>query len=256
MRRRLTVLLATIGLALPSGKAVAVNGLPGRNHSLEAAVVNRLLEQGFGRTNRIAILPPKDGFRPELGDGGFDPFASQSPDSRYDYRWAQSSRDRGLQQQIATRLQTDIPGGRDLYVLVQNGQAFLFGRVRNQQQRQHAEAIARDAESIERVRNQVIVEEQGWAPREDSSIEEAIRTDLSGSLFVNADRIDVDVAQGIAVLAGTVDSFSELVVAVESAFRGGARTVHSQVQIARRPDRIGGTDAASTQPNSDLNRSR
>ena len=114
-------------------------------------------------------------------------------------------------------------------MLVQNGQTFLFGRVRHQQQRQHAEDIALDIKGIERVDNRIVAAEQ-----EDARIEETIRDGLSRSPFVDSDPIEVDVDRGIAVLNGTADSFSELIVAVARAFRGGARTVRSQLLFVKR----------------------
>lgn len=236
MRRSPILLLAIGGLSFPC-ITIADSDSFGRNRELETAVVQRLLEQGFGRTSRITALgPATDLYSPPSPD----PFSSR----RYDYRWAQSSRDRGSQQAIAAQLQETIPGGRDLHVLVQNGQAFLFGRVSNRQQRERAEEIAQEAEGIERVRNQLTVAEQGWVQQEDVRIEKTIEEDLSRSLYLEAGRIQVDVSQGIAILGGTVDSFSELVVAVESAFRGGARSVRNRVQITGRSGKLPARDAS------------
>jgi len=259
MRRYLTVSLAITALALPSGTAVGDDSL-GRNRSLEAAVVQHLIEQGFGRTNQITVLGPGDEAGPFEGTPDLSTNLSrQRPtsgfsDRPYDYRWAQSSRDRGSQREIAMRLQEAIPSGRDLYALVQNEQAFLFGRVPNQQQRQLAEEIAQSVKGIDQVRNQLVVAQQGRPERDDSRIEEAIRDNLSGSLFVDAGRIRVDVGEGIAVLSGTVDSFSELVVVVESAFHGGARTVRSQLQIIERSDQREQGSTTGGQPPNGLNR--
>jgi osmotically-inducible protein OsmY len=219
MRQYPTSLLVVAGTLATTA---AVYSLPQRNPDLEIAVVNRLFERGFGRTNRILILNAEEQVAETSGD--------------YEHRWAQSAKDRRLQQQIARQLQEDIPGGRDLYVLVQNKQAFLFGLVRNQQQRRLAEEISQAMTGIERADNRIIVAERGWTPQEDPRIEDAIRDGLSRSPFVDSDVIEVDVGQGVVVLNGTVDSFSKLLVAVERAYRGGARAVRSQLQVAQSSD--------------------
>lgn len=182
--------------------------------------MDHLLDEGFGRTNRITAVSDLLG-----------PFPEAPAD--YGHRWAQSAKDRRLQQEVAGQLQEAIPGGRDLYALVQNGQAFLFGRVRNRQQHRRAEDIARGITGIERVQNRIIIAEQGWMPREDSEIEEAIRKGLSRSPFVNSDVIEVEVDRGLTVISGTVGDSSKLLVAVERAFRGGARAVRIQLQVVR-----------------------
>lgn len=162
--------------------------------------------------------------------------ARSSPgENRYEFRWAQSAEDRRLQHRIASQLTEAIPGGEGFYVLVQDGQAFVYGRVRNTLQREQAMEIAQDTESIERVRDRLIVAPEGWPRRDDSEIEEAIRSELRWNPFVDVGRIDVDVNDGIATLSGTVGSFGGLVVAVESAFDGGARSVRSWIRTERDP---------------------
>lgn len=217
MRRRLILLIALAGVVTATATD---RDLPQRNHGIERAVMDRLLDQGFGRTNRVDALSDL-----------LSPFP-EAP-AEYDHRWAQSAKDRRLQQEAAGQLQEVIPGGRDLYVLVQSGQAFFFGRVRNRQQHRRAEDIARGIAGIERVQNRIIVAEQGWTPREDSAIAEAIREGLSRSPFVNSDVIQVEVDRGLTVISGTVDDFSKLLVAVERAFHGGARSVRIQLQVVR-----------------------
>jgi len=208
---------------------------------------------------------PDDEFGPDYGDfenlGQVSPWEYDydrynRPENQYEHRWVQSAQDRRLQQRIASQLQDTIPDGRDLRVLVQNGQAFLYGRVRNQQERQRAGEITQNTPGIERVRNQLTVAARGWRRRDDSQIQEAIRDELRWSPFVDASQIEVDVNQGIATLSGMVDSFGGLIVAVESAFEGGARTVHDQLQIVR-PDGRFGTDGATDRPfNMGMGRSR
>jgi hypothetical protein len=229
MHGRLTLLIV---ISVVLAATAADRDPPQRNRDLELAVVDRLLDEGFGRTSRIIAAPNLQ-----------VPFFEAPTD--YTHRWAQSAQDRRMQQEIARQLQEAIPGGRDLYALVQNGQAFLFGRVRNRQQHQRAEAIARDLKGIAGVENRIIVAEQGWTPQEDSAIEEAIREGLSRSPFVDSDAIDVNVDRGVAVISGTVDDFSKLLVAVERAFGGGARASRIQLQIARQADRTNGPPASA-----------
>jgi osmotically-inducible protein OsmY len=238
---------------LPDGRtAIAASGPASRNRDLEAAVASRLRQQGLGRENQIIILAP--GYQ-ERNDANRAP-QGRTGSGRYEHRWAQSAQDRRQEQWIASQLQDTIPGGRDLYVLVQNGQAFLFGRVRNQQERERASEIAREIRGIERVRNQLTVAEQGWRRRDDSQIADAIGDALYWNPFVDAGQIEVDVNQGIATLSGTVDSFGGLIVAVESAFQGGARTIRSQLQIVGPADRSGTGDTTGRRLNTGLGRSQ
>lgn len=229
-----------ISLALfPADDAAIAAGGPGnRNRELEAAVISHLRAQGLGREIQITVPDPDVQERYSDRQGRFD-------HDRYEYRWAQSAQDRRLQQRIASQLQETIPGGRDLYVLVQNGQAFLYGRVRHRQERERADEIARETQGIERVRNQLTIAEQGWRRRDDAQIEDAIRDELRWNPFVDVGRIEVDVNQGIATLSGTVDSFGGLIVAVESAFQGGARAIHSQLRIVGPAGQLGADNTMS-----------
>lgn len=154
---------------------------------------------------------------------------------RFGYRWVQSARDRRAQQALASRLSDNIEDARDIYVLVQDGQAFLYGRVRSELQKRQATEMARGIEGIDHVTNRLVVAVEGWRGREDAEIENAIEDELYWSPFVDADQIDVDVSEGIATLSGTVHSFGGLLAGVASAFEGGARTVRNRLIVTPEP---------------------
>ena len=232
------VLGITLTMFSADNAALSDNGPGTRNRELEAAVISHLRAQGLGQEIQITVPDPdaQERYTDRRGRSDRDP---------YEYRWAQSAQDRRLQQRIASQLQETIPGGRDLYVLVQNGQAFLYGRVRNRQERERADEIARETQGIERVRNQLTIAEQGWRRRDDTQIEDAIRDELRWNPFVDVGQIEVDVRQGIATLSGTVDSFGGLILAVESAFQGGARAIHNQLQIVGPAGQLGADNTMS-----------
>ncbi len=174
-----------------------------------------------------------------------DDYALRYESERYDrdatgrdpfgHRWVQSASDHRAQQILASRLLTSVEDARDIYVLVQNGQAFLYGRVRSELEKQRATELTRGIEGIDRVTNRLVVAVEGWRDREDAEIENAIENELYWSPFVDADQIDVDVSEGIATLSGTVHSFGGLLAGVASAFEGGARTVRNRLIVTPEP---------------------
>ncbi len=150
-------------------------------------------------------------------------------------RLVQSASDRRAQQILGSRLLNNVEDARDIYVLVQNGQAFLYGRVRSELQKQRATELACDIDGIQHVTNGLVVAVEGWQEREDSRIETAIKDELYWSPFVDGDQIDVDVNDGIATLSGTVDGLGGVITSVASAFEGGARTVRNRLAVTPEP---------------------
>ena len=157
------------------------------------------------------------------------------PGGRFQHRWVQSAEDRRLQQRAASQVQQALEGSEDVFVLVQNGQAFLYGRVRSERSKERAAERVEQMQEIERVRNRLIVGE--YAAEPDSEIAQGIRDELWWSPFVDANGIDVDVSNGTATLSGTVDTFGALLAAVESAYEAGAESVESNIRVTAEPRR-------------------
>jgi osmotically-inducible protein OsmY len=73
--------------------------------------------------------------------------------------------------------------------------------------------------------------------RGDTSLRASIIDELEGSPYVDSDRIDVRVRNGVAILTGTVEDRDALIAAEENAYEGGARKVVNNLRIARLDDR-------------------
>lgn len=67
--------------------------------------------------------------------------------------------------------------------------------------------------------------------RTDLEIERDIERQLWWSPFVDADQVTVDVEDGVAHLAGTVDTHAERDAASENAFEGGAVFVDNDLLV-------------------------
>ncbi len=69
------------------------------------------------------------------------------------------------------------------------------------------------------------LEDRPWASMNDRELRDEIQSELAWSPSVDADRINVNVRDGVAVLEGDVEDQSEMVAAVENAYEAGARRV-------------------------------
>lgn len=134
----------------------------------------------------------------------------------------------------------------DVTVRVVDGTAVLHGRVDHHLARARADdAVARvpgvvDVQNVLAVRDATAtartpyvddlprigfdwVELEPWPSFEDdAAIERRIEAELWWSPFVRADRIEVTVEDGVAVLRGRIDSAAERLAAIENALDGGA----------------------------------
>ncbi|OHB63618.1 MAG: hypothetical protein A2Y76_03360 [Planctomycetes bacterium RBG_13_60_9] len=225
------------------------------------------MEREYGYRQRT---PSRPGMTEREYEPGYDRSAGRAPSrmygedrtdeygrpaartSRSAQRWQQTSRDRQAQQRLTSELQDRVEGGDSITVLVANSQAFLYGRVRNEQTKDEAARLAENTPGIQRVRNRLMVTREGWQRQDDASLESAIQDELSSSPFVtDADRIQVRVRNGTATLSGRVDSFAEIASAIESAYEGGARNVRNQLQMsgqATASEPGAGTDSGYYQP--------
>ncbi len=118
----------------------------------------------------------------------------------------------------------------NIIVLVRNQKVYLYGVVDYLPEKNLAESVASGIKGVVDVENNITVR-KAWKWRSDNQVKKSIKRRLFWSPFVDSDNISVDVKDGIAVLSGTVNSWYELKSAVQSAFKGGAKSVKSQLKI-------------------------
>lgn len=122
---------------------------------------------------------------------------------------------------------------RNVRVNVRNGVATLTGTVEDRDEMVGAVGAAYDG-GAQRVMNQLNVfrlDDRPWETMSDRGLERAVRDELSGSPFVESDRIRVWARQGIVTLEGSVEDRSEMAAAVDNAYEAGARRVDNQLRM-------------------------
>lgn len=121
-------------------------------------------------------------------------------------------------------------------VVVEDGVATLFGTVDNVKAKQAAAQDAGNTVGVFEVRNNLVVE----APDRpaDDVIAADVRTRLDLDPYVDKYEIEVDVADGVVMLDGAVDSFFERWQAGDIAARAqGARTIQNYLDVDYTPPR-------------------
>lgn len=142
-----------------------------------------------------------------------------------------------------------------IQVRVENGVAHLDGTVDSYFEKAKAENVAFRAKGVTSVRNSLDVKypeiviydpyvydwsiyDYYWyenptriTNKSDWLIKQDIANELIWSPFVDSDKIEVSVENGIATLRGTVDSWSEYFAARENAIEGGAREVINKIEV-------------------------
>ena len=116
-------------------------------------------------------------------------------------------------------------------VSVTQGRAYFTGTVHSAVEQARAEEIARQTPGVLQVVDNLAVDPpKTW--RMDLTIREAIESTLSRSLFVDGQRIQVHVEDGVAVLTGFVESLQERRAARQDAYNSGANLVVNRLKIA------------------------
>jgi len=173
--------------------------------------------------------------------------------NRLKVRSSEKLSDEAVAAEIERRLVVNpITTGRDIAVEVAQGRAVLSGSVDSYLERGEAERLASKAAGVTDVSNRLVVEyEQAFsepyygydfptlkqsterqpAGRSDREIQQAIRQELIWSPYVDADQVEIDVAEGRATLRGTVDSWREYRLAEKNAYDGGARFVTNRLEV-------------------------
>lgn len=144
----------------------------------------------------------------------------------------------------------------DVDIDVANGIAYLYGRVDSYYEKSQADDVASRVAGVKKVRNHLVVDyargpfvydpfvydpypyDYDWYDyepeppfRSDAEIKKEIEDEIWWSPFVDSDDVTVTVEDGVATLAGTVDSWSEYRAAAANAYEGGAIGVENELEV-------------------------
>ncbi|GJL51837.1 BON domain-containing protein [Candidatus Nitrospira salsa] len=172
------------------------------------------------------------------------PGPALSQDGNYDYNFEPYNHlhyyedeilsDRELRTRIMTALfMSSFVEDSRIDVSVDKGIATLSGIVENRKAMIDAEITAYDAGAW-RVHNQLRepgMRDRSWSSRRDFELKEKIKDELTYSLFVNEDQINVNVQNGVATLYGGVENREEIADAIDNAYEAGAERVKSRLWI-------------------------
>jgi osmotically-inducible protein OsmY len=118
---------------------------------------------------------------------------------------------------------------KDISVRVDGSTVYLSGQVDSIAERNRAvQIVSRHGGVTEIVNN---LEVTGRETIADAALKRAIERELEFNALIDADDINVEVAEGVVTLTGTVDDLSEFHAAVESAFETGARDVVARLRL-------------------------
>lgn len=144
----------------------------------------------------------------------------------------------------------------DITTTVVDGTAYLYGTVDTYFEKNRADDLASRVNGVVDVENHLAVDYEApyifdpyvdddfidsdelfqYEPRApgktDSQIKKDIESELWWSPFVDADEVDVSVDDGVALLTGTVDSWSERRSATQNAYEAGATLVDNDLTVS------------------------
>jgi osmotically-inducible protein OsmY len=110
------------------------------------------------------------------------------------------------------------------------GWIFLSGDVHTSFEKHHAQTVAEGVQGVTNVINNIRYEYQ-WTWKPDWVIEDDVNDQLTWSVYVNEDDIEVSVNDGIVKLNGEVDNFGEYNSAEKNAYEGGAKDVVNNLTV-------------------------
>jgi osmotically-inducible protein OsmY len=94
---------------------------------------------------------------------------------------------------------------QNIYVTCHQGKMALYGYVRTDDEKDQIEKATERISGINEVDNNLIVRKEGWKQKSDSEIQEDIESQLWWSPYVDSDKIQVSVQNGVATLSGQAD---------------------------------------------------
>jgi osmotically-inducible protein OsmY len=125
----------------------------------------------------------------------------------------------------------------EISVTVNNYLVMLDGIVNSNLEKEKAEEVASVVKGVAAVTNNLRVN-RNWTPKDDWEIKKDIEDELWWSPFVDEEGISVAVTDGLATLAGVVDTLRERRVATENAYEGGAKQVRNLLKVRYGPDSL------------------
>ncbi|WP_161604496.1 BON domain-containing protein [Roseiconus nitratireducens] len=130
---------------------------------------------------------------------------------------------------------------RDFRVHCNRAHVTLYGAVESQLEKEIAGWIAGGIPSVVHVNN-VLAVEKPQKDKSDEQIKQDLQRKLKYSFYDKADRIQVRVVDGVAILSGTVDTWRQWQMALDLAIEAGSRTPHNMIDVRFHPPH-GASDA-------------
>jgi osmotically-inducible protein OsmY len=119
----------------------------------------------------------------------------------------------------------------DIEATVDNGHVYLRGIVDSQFEKERAGDVVSTVDGVVAVTNHLRVSEDYDSVSDDLNLKADIDTQFLWSPYLDLDKIDVTVTDGVATLTGTVDNWTEWGAAQDNALEAGARRVINNLQI-------------------------
>ncbi|QEF96168.1 Osmotically-inducible protein Y precursor [Stieleria maiorica] len=123
---------------------------------------------------------------------------------------------------------------RDFRIHCQAAHVSLYGLVESRFEKELAEWIVDGVPGVVHVNNALAVNAQ-WEPKADEEIRKDLERKLKFALFDTSNEIEVEVADGVAILTGEVDTWRQWQSAVNLAIEAGARDPHNLLNVRMHP---------------------
>ncbi|MBD3320429.1 MAG: BON domain-containing protein, partial [Chitinivibrionales bacterium] len=109
----------------------------------------------------------------------------------------------------------------EITATVRNGKAYLRGKVDSKYERDRAEKTASRIPGVIEVSNHIKIRRTQWDYANDKILESAIEREFRFNWFVDEEDLEVEVTDGVAVIAGEIELKRELAAIVDNAFDAG-----------------------------------
>jgi osmotically-inducible protein OsmY len=119
---------------------------------------------------------------------------------------------------------------RNIVVECGNAHVSLYGLVDTQFEKYHAEWTAHCQQGVVHVNNYLAVRKQ-WVPKSDAAIQADLDDKLAYTFVDPNNQVTAKIEDGVAILRGTVDTWSMWQAAMDQAVAAGARRPHNLIQI-------------------------
>ena len=119
---------------------------------------------------------------------------------------------------------------RNIVVECGNAHVSLYGLVDTQFEKYHAEWTTRCQQGVVHVNNYLAVRRQ-WVPKSDAAIQADLNDKLAYTFVDPNNQVTAKIEDGVAILSGTVDTWSMWQAAMDQAVAAGARRPHNLIQI-------------------------